>query len=178
MAKETEYEQKISQYDRDSLLGLWQAIVAGDTPGWEAGKAFEYLVLRAFQLEGATTYWPYRVETLEQIDGFLTTDGLTCLVEVKDQLELVDIEPIAKLRHRLLRRPVTTMGIVFSRSGFTRPVLQQARFFVPQNVLLWTGMEVAYGLEHRRMRQGLLIKYQYCSQYGFPDYDIRLGDPR
>jgi hypothetical protein len=35
------YEQLITQFDTDKLLELWQAIMAGETPGWEAGKAEE-----------------------------------------------------------------------------------------------------------------------------------------
>jgi hypothetical protein len=41
------------------------SIEAGNTSGWAPGKAFEYLVLRAFQLEGAEVRWPYSV----RIDG-------------------------------------------------------------------------------------------------------------
>ncbi len=121
MPDELEYEQKIAQYNAEALLALWQAIETGDTPEWGSGKAFEYLVLRAFQLEGAEIHWPYRVtiagDEVEQIDGVVYTDGLACLIECKDQREPVNIAPVAKLRNQLLRRPGSTIGAVFSRSG-------------------------------------------------------------
>jgi hypothetical protein len=73
MAIDGSYEKKISRYKRSGLLSLWASIKNGDTPEWESGKAFEYLVLRAFVLEGAEVRWPYSViigeEEVEQIDG-------------------------------------------------------------------------------------------------------------
>ncbi len=65
MLGETYYQQKISQYNLDDLQDLWREIEARETPEWASGKAFEYLVLRAFELEGAEVRWPYSV----RIDG-------------------------------------------------------------------------------------------------------------
>lgn len=59
-------------------------IEAGNTPGWEPGKALEYFVLRAFQLEEAQVTFPY-------------CDGLACLTECKDTAYRANIEPIAKM---------------------------------------------------------------------------------
>lgn len=66
MSSENCYEQKILSYSSEDLLQLWEEIKNGATPGWEAGKALEYLVLRAFQLEGADVIWPYSVSTGER----------------------------------------------------------------------------------------------------------------
>ena len=50
----------------------------------------EYLVIRAFEVEGAPVTYPYTVfvggTVVEQIDGAVYTDGLSCLVECKDQI--------------------------------------------------------------------------------------------
>ncbi len=180
MVSKTDYEKKISQYDWDDLLNLWSAVNAGDTPGWTPGKAFEYLVLRAFQLEGAEVRWPYSVRIdggeIEQIDGVIYSDGLSCLVECKDQTGKVKIAPIAKLRNQLLRRPGAAIGIVFSRSEFTDSALTLAQFIAPQTILLWSGDEVDYALQNRYMRKGLVAKYRYCIEFGLPDYDIKTED--
>jgi hypothetical protein len=76
---------------------------------WDEGKALEYLVLRAFQLDGAEVAWPYTVKVkdriVEQIDGVMYVDSLACLIECKDTSQEVNIEAIAKLRNQLLRRP-------------------------------------------------------------------------
>jgi len=176
MTVDVSYEKKISQYKRSGLLSLWNSIVAGDTPEWEAGKAFEYLVLRAFELEDAEVRWPYRVtiegEAIEQIDGVVYADGLACLVECEDSAEKADVAPIAKMRNQLLRRPAATIGIGFSRSGFTESAITQAGFVAPQTLILWHGEEVAYALKRKSMRRVLVTKYRYCIEHGVQFYNI------
>jgi len=180
MTAEEVYRQRITRYRWDDLLSLWQSIEAANTPGWSPGKALEYLVLRAFELEDAEVCWPFSVhvrgDEIEQIDGVVYMDGLACLIECKDRAERVNVEPIAKLRNQLLQRPGPVLGIVFSRSGFTDPAVTLAQFVAPQTILLWDGDELAYALDKRAMRRGLLAKYRHCIEYGFPDYNIKIED--
>ena len=124
MPTNAEYEATIQQCsDWDKLGALWDAIQAGDTPGWAPGKAFEYLVLQAFNLDGGVVRWPYSVkiedEEVEQIDGFIHIGRLSCIAESKHTQEPVAIAPIAKMRNQLLRRHSGTIGVVFSYAGFT-----------------------------------------------------------
>lgn len=174
-----DYEQTITEYGWDDLLALWQAIERGDTPGWATGKALEYLVLRAFQIEGGEVRYPYRVnisdEEVEQIDGVVYTDGLLCLVECKDQAHHINIEPIAKMRNQLQRRPGAAIGVVFSRSDFTKPAFTLAQFLHPQTILLWNGEEIAYALQRQVMRQALMTKYRFCIEEGLGYYNLLRG---
>lgn len=171
-----EYEAKIGNYSWENLINLWSQIESGNTPGWDAGKALEYLVLRAFKLEGAEVTYPYSIridgDELEQIDGVIYSDALNCLVECKDTSTKSNIEPIAKLRNQLLRRPATTIGSVFSRNGFTESATTLVRFVAPQTILLWGGEEIYYCLQNKLMRQALLKKYRFCVERGLPDYNI------
>jgi hypothetical protein len=174
---QVDYVAQITRYQtHDELLPLWQAILAKDTPGWQPGRALEYLVLRAFQLEGAEVSWPFTIkndgEDLEQIDGVLYIDGLACLMECKDLQKRLTVEPIAKLRNQLLRRPGTTIGLLFSTSGFTEPAKELARFVAPQTILLWQGREIAYCLEQQSFRLGLKLKYRWCVERAVPFYDL------
>lgn len=174
---QVDYVAQITRYQtHQALLALWQAIAAKDTPGWPPGRALEYLVLRAFQLEGAEVRWPFRVEEegeeIEQIDGIVYTDGFACLVECKDVTPRVNIDPIAKLRNQLLRRPGATIGLLFSTSSFTEPAKMLARFIAPQTILLWQGKEIAYCLEQRAFRLGLQVKYRWCVEYAIPFYNL------
>ena len=138
-----DYIRKIRPKDRQKLLGLWKAILNKNTPGWDSGKAFEFLVLRAFELEGAVIRWPYGVnifnENVEQIDGVVHFDdiGFSVITEFKDYSSNLNIEPIAKLRNQLMRRPSATVGCVFSTKGFTQPALVLSQFSFPQTILLW-----------------------------------------
>lgn len=62
MPTEAEYREKIQALDLSDLQDLWKRIEARDTkPDWEPGKAFEYLILRAFELEGAAVTYPFSV---------------------------------------------------------------------------------------------------------------------
>lgn len=72
--KRTEYISTVKQYESHvDLTSLWNNILNKDTPTWPTGIAFEYFILRAFELEGADVTWRYKVdlfgESVEQIDG-------------------------------------------------------------------------------------------------------------
>ena len=141
-------------------------------PGWPAGRAFEHLVLRAFELDGATVRWPFEVTfadtVVEQIDGAVYAGHLSCLVEAKDTAGAVDIGALAKIRTQLARRPSGTIGVVFSRSGFTDPAIALAGYFAPQTVLLWSGAEVTECLENESFAAVLLAKHRECVEEGAP----------
>jgi hypothetical protein len=183
MARNDEYRARIAEYDWAALLDLWEAVKARKTPGWENGKAFEYLVIRAFEIEGADVRWPYEVrlgpfdsrpteDVVEEIDGVVYAEGLACLLESKDRAESLNIEPVAKLRNQLLRRPAGTIGVVFSRSDFTRPARKLSQMIAPQAILLWNGREVEYALKQRCFHRALRMKYRMLVEEGVPDFDI------
>jgi hypothetical protein len=152
------------------------------SPAWANGKAFEYLVIRAFEVEGARVRYPFRVsldgEQVEQIDGAVYVPGISALVESKDRGDRANVEPIAKLRNQLLRRPAGTIGMVFSRHGFTDPALTLAQFLAPQSVLLWHGKEIDLALCKAGMIEGMLLKHRYCIETGIPDYNLLVENLR
>ena len=84
----------------------------------------------------------------------------------------VDIAPVAKLRNQLLRRPTTTIGAVFSRTGFTDPARTLSRFLSPQAILLWDGNEIEYALDNEKICELLILKYRVCIEDGLPDYNV------
>ena len=130
-------------------------------------------------MEGAEVRYPYTApigeEIVEQIDGVVYADGLSCLIKSKDWNESIGIEPIAKLRNQLLRRPGATIGAIFSRGGFTGPARTLAQFLAPQTILLCIGVEILYAIENAKMREGLIVKYRASVEYGTPYYDMRTG---
>jgi hypothetical protein len=180
MATDAEYTDRIQNYGWPKLQELWNQIQERQTPDWAPGKAFEYLLLRAFELEGAEVVFPYSVnfnsEIIEQIDGVVHSGNLDCLLEAKDWAENVNVEPVAKMRSQLQRRAASTIGVVFSTCGFTEAALTLTRFVTPQTVLLWSGPEVAAALEKRSFRAYLLYKYRRFIHTGDPTIDARSGD--
>ena len=176
MRREEIYQNRIRAYDNATLRLLWQQIRDGESTGFPPGKGLEYLILRAFEIEGAEVIWPYEVppgsSTLEQIDGVIYVDGLHCLIEAKDYAAPVDVEPIAKLRNQLARRPSSSLAILFAKNGFTDPAKTLASYLAPQMVILWTGAELRFALENAPMRSGLQQKFRYCVENGMSYYDL------
>lgn len=172
MVRSTDYVTRIRTLGWEGLRGLWAQISAGRTPGWPAGTALEYLVLRAFELNGAHVRWPFTVEMadepVEQIDGAVYIANFAFLLEVKDSGAAVDIGVLAKMRNQLARRPASTLGVVISRSGFTGPAMTLAGFFAPQTVLLVEGDDVARALRDEDIVSVVMAKYRDCVERGIP----------
>jgi len=172
VTRATDYAARIRLLDWDGLEDVWEESASGTVRGWPPGKLFEYLVLRAFELDGATVRWPFEVmfgdSVVEQIDGVVYAGHLSCLVEAKDTASPVDIDALAKIRTQLARRPGGTLGAVFSRSGFTHPAVALARYFAPHAVLLWSGEEITECLQERSISSVLLAKVRECVEHGGP----------
>jgi len=114
--------------------------------------------------------YPYSVyeesQIIEQIDGVIHYNYLSCLLECKDQIDAINFEPIAKLRSQLMRRANATIGNVFSMSGFTEPALKLMRTLSPQTILLWHKEEIEWCLNRKDIIQkGLIPKYHYYIEY-------------
>jgi len=66
----------------------------------QKGKAFEYLILRAFELDGAEVKWPYPVslygqgEVIEEIDGSVRINALYCLIETRTKTGTLRSHPL------------------------------------------------------------------------------------
>lgn len=174
----TDYIAKIRKFDTAELVTMLQNIKAGKPPrGWASGKAFEHIILRGFDIEKAEVIWPYDVPhaayTIEQMDGVVYYSGLACLVEAKDYGTTVNVEPIAKLRNQLMRRPPGTLGLVFARSDYTQPMKELTRMMNPLQILLWEYEELEESLQKRRMCQALLLKYRKAVEFGMPDFNVK-----
>lgn len=167
-----DYVSRIRRVGWDGLRDLWRGIDEGSTPGWQPGRAMEYLVLRAFELADAHVRWPFTVEmddeTVEQIDGAVYLSNFTFLLEVKDTASAVEIGVLAKMRSQLARRPASTLELVVSRSGFTGPAITLAGFFAPQTVLLLDGDDLARALRNEDIVSVVTARYRECVERGMP----------
>ncbi|PTL75334.1 hypothetical protein [Vitiosangium sp. GDMCC 1.1324] len=175
-----EYQRRVLALDHSGLLALWGHLRAGvSPPDWPGGVLLEFLILRAFQLEGAEVTWPYRVYQagvlLEQIDGIIYFDGVSCLVESKDVTRPVDAIAIVKLKSQLLRRPRTTMGAVFNTGRFSATALSLARMLPPPDVFLWEGAEIDFALQGQRLLEGMRRKLRHAVETGFADLNLVEG---
>ena len=177
MKKSDEYIAKIESYKPKDLILLWNQIKNNTVENfWAQGKAFEYLILKAFKIENADVMWPLSVwedgKEIEQIDGAVYCKGLSSIIECKDSNDEINFEPIAKIRSQLLRRPSSAIANVFSRSGYTDNALILAQYNSPQTILLWQQNEIEYALKKKKFTEGLEIKYRNFVQKGIQDINI------
>ena len=177
----TNYIAMIKRATRTDLLKMLDALEAKQAiPKWPPGRAFEHIVLRGFDIEpDAMVIWPYSVsldgKVIEQIDGAVYAAGLSCLVETKDYNDPLNIEPVAKLRNQLTRRPSGSIGMVFTMSDFSGPAKSLTRMMNPLSILLWDYEELRQAIDQGTMCRSLRTKYMFAVERGMPDYDIRKG---
>ncbi len=152
---------------------VWSEVKGRTAADWNAGKALEHLVIRAFALSGLRVEYPYEVAfeggVLEQVDGMVYLGDVPFLIECKDR-STVDIEVVAKLRSRLERRPPATMGCVFTSGEFTEPVVVLANFAVPHRITLWSRENIAEGVAQRDFAAILRRKYHELCMFGLTDH--------
>ena len=171
LATYSEEEQKliatIRSYNWPKLKKFWSQIKVGNTPGWASGKALEYMLVRAFVLEGAEVVYPYRnaVQTAkEQFDGYVFVKelGAGFLIECKDWKDNVAFDELAKLHGRLTYRMPSTYGIFLSKKGFTASAIELMFMMHPHNILLWSYDEVDECFKNQKFLKALKYKYQYA----------------
>jgi hypothetical protein len=176
-----EYQKRIRKLRWPEIKTLWNEIIS---PGaqigggwWQKATAFEYLVVRMFELDKADVTWPYVVyldgpPAKEQIDGSVRFGGLHCLIESKSEDDDIAVDPIAKLRNQLLRRPWGTIGLVFTTTKFTAPSVLMTQFALPQPILLWTGAEIDHAIKKKKICEFAQTKYRVCVEHGLVDWNI------
>jgi hypothetical protein len=154
------------------LRQLWSDIRNRRATGWPPGRALEYLVIRAFELDGARVRPAFGVgiqgAPIEQLDGAVYAAGLSCIVECKDRRAPLNAEPVAKMRSQLLRRPAGTVGLLFSRSGYHDSATALARYSAHEPILLWYADEITHMLEHENPCRLLQRKYRLCVEEAAP----------
>jgi hypothetical protein len=187
MESEAKYVQKIRDFkDLNALNGFWNKIKAGEPlRGWPAGFAFEYMILRAFEIDGAAVTYPYPVElfgkkNVEQIDGLVSIENknLHVLVESKEWDRSIPFGPIAKIRSQLMRRPSALVGSIFTASKFSIETSILAHFLAPQTIMLWTVEDIEYCFENEYFVGSLEAKYHYALREGKPHLDLKGNDPK
>jgi len=172
-------EAEARTWEREDLIRIWENLQARQpVKRWEAGKAFEYLVVRAFEIDGLRARWPYAVTyrqklgIVEQNDGLVYLGERAFLLESKDHTDALAIEAVAKLRFRLESRPPGTMSVLFTARSFSLATEVFSQFAAPLNVILWRGQDLDYALRRGSMASGLQAKFEAATERGIPLFTL------
>lgn len=170
-SKYTDSEKKlikrIQTYDWLKLERLWMKIKAGKNTRWNNGKALEYMLVRAFDLEGAEVVYPFNNDVLmarEQLDGFVFVRdiGAGFIIECKDWKENVSFDELAKLYGRLNYRTSSTYGLFLSKTGYTASAIEMMYIMQPHSILLWSSDDIDECFKKHKFLKALRYKYQYA----------------
>ena len=157
----------IRSFNKQKLKKFWQQIKSGNALGWSSGKALEYMLVRAFDLEGAEVVYPFNnfvLTSQEQFDGYVFVKelGAGFLIECKEWKDKVSFDELAKLHGRLTYRMPSTYGIFLSKSGFTPSAVELMFMMHPHNVLLWSYSEIDECFKNFKFMKALKYKFQYA----------------
>lgn len=132
------------------------------------GYAFERLLSDLFRLHEYDFVSSYRTE-VDQVDGALTVDAFTYLIEARwRQAPAVDGD-LADLANKVSRRLVSTRGLFISMAGFREEVVSLYRLSHDSKLILMDGEDLAVILDQRiSLVDALKAKIQAASIDGEP----------
>lgn len=120
-------QEKISKNNNDfnqlkSILGE----LIKDIGSQKSGYDFERWVYDLFSFSEVDTKLPYRTPDGRQIDGSVTIDGTTFLLESKCTKNPTEVTDVDLFKTKILKMADNTMGIMISMTGFTESAIKAA----------------------------------------------------
>src|SRR5438128_2099178 len=120
----------------------------------QPGYLFQRWVMEAFRLCEIEGDYPYRVgsgaskHTLEELDGLIYDGWQGFIVESKFTANQVDIDPIFRLHIMAEQRPVGTLGLFFSASGYKTSTIELVDRLRPIRVLLFERKDLDWAVQN------------------------------
>jgi hypothetical protein len=146
----------------------------------QAGRVFERWVIGAFKASGADVEYSYTVSSAqkparisEEHDGLLFDGWQGFLVQSKFcPGEILNIEPIAKLKARLESRPTVTLGLFFSSFPISAQAMIEAARWHPIRSLIFQRLDIEWAIQHRDMLALVTRKWRSAVKFGRIDYEL------
>jgi hypothetical protein len=146
--------------------------VSGTKAIQERGYAFEEFLRDLFVSEDVPYRLPFRVGTVEQIDGAFTLDGHDYLVEAKWQKLAPSLSDLLVLAGKLANKYTDTRGFFITFTA-PRPEVVDQLTKSAKSVLIMDGADLAVILEGRiSLREALEQKLRKASQEGVIFYPL------
>jgi hypothetical protein len=132
------------------------------------GYALERLLSALFRLGELEYHGSYKTET-DQIDGAVTLDSFTYLIEARwRQVPAADAD-LGGLAHKVERRIDATRGLFISMAGFRQEAIDLYRLAKDNRLILMDGADLAWILDARiDLSEALRVKVRAASIQGEP----------
>lgn len=132
------------------------------------GYAFEKLLSGMFRLSELEYHGSYKTET-DQIDGAVTLDSFTYLLEARWRKELAADADLGALTHKVERRLDATRGLFVSMAGYRDEAVNLYRLAKENRLVLVDGQDLTWILEGRiSLVEGLREKVRAATVEGEP----------
>lgn len=130
------------------------------------GYDFEEFLRDLFVVEGITYRMPFRVGSVEQVDGAFSVDGHEYLVEAKWRAEPPSLSDLLVLAGKLETKFTDTRGFFIAMAA-PRPEVVDQLSQRSKTVLIMDGADLAVILEGRvTLRDALALKLRMANQEG------------
>jgi hypothetical protein len=150
LARMTEEEQR-----RKRLIDQFEKIQ--DLDPQPRGKGLEVLLAEVLREQGFHCELDIRADG-EQIDLLADSDLASFVCEAKWERDPIEVEVVDHLRMKVLRRPVTDVGVIFSMSNFTHGAQTKAIEDARERAVLLVGKDEILDLVHGRRRFGEIVR--------------------
>lgn len=131
------------------------------------GYSLEDLLKELFALFEIRYRKSYRVENVEQVDGFFAFGGFDYLVEARWRKDAPNLDDLLGFKGKVDRKIESTRGVVVSIPGFSEEVVRRLREAGPANLILIDGYDLTLILEGRvSLIDALQAKIEKAAQEG------------
>jgi hypothetical protein len=138
----------------------------------QRGFALEGLLADLFRLSELDYSGSYKTET-DQIDGSVTIDSFTYLVEARWRSSLASDADLGAFQHKVRRRLDATRGVFVSMAGFRDEAVDLYRLARENPLILVDGQDLAWILEGRvDLIDGLHAKIRAAAVRGEPYFRL------
>ncbi len=103
---------------------------------------------------------------IEEIDGLVIEGWQGLLIESKNWTDPVDFTSLAKFQLAIERRPIGTLGLFFSVSGYTDAALELVAVLRPIRLLLFNREDLEMAIREKDLVLIVRNKWQRAVQWG------------
>jgi hypothetical protein len=169
--KKIQIQEERAKKLEDLRLRFCDAVVGSNRQ--QAGYTLEDLLYDLFQLYEIDYKKPYRIGTLQQIDGHFNFEGFDYLVEARWRKDQPSVQEIGGFKQKVDNMLESTRGLFVAVQGIRTEVVKRFEGS-GANIIFMDGIDLTYILEGKiDLREALKIKILKAAQYGIVHISLK-----